>query len=397
MIDKNKLISKFKKNFFLFFNTSMAVNSYWKRSVYSILSKTMELLVYIKLEPRWSDMKIPNQFTFYFSNTTKWHMSEWCSTRCLITAWVKTQMIPNHRMWNRTLNQWIKYLRFCATLKRRKYISGGKNEKTKESALRISFDKEQLLLSLFKKNELDADDRTIGQIWSTIKDQNGSSSLSELLDCKDIEKKYVAIFPLRGIGIVQWTKSNKIPDRGNYEKACERVEILSHLLSKKEREKINETKEKEMFDFITHPHVFTFTKENEQIWVERTGKTKPNKFHLLKTSEEVMEAKIASLLWHIRILRQYALRIRTEKCIQTWSNAWTVLYINGFDKTKIVSKHSPNFVDTITIRNTHVFLKEILLQSLMFVLLQMLEKVMISHMWTALIVWEACFLLQRYC
>ena len=141
--------------------------------------------------------------------------------------------------------------------------------------------------------------------------------MSELLDCKDIEKKYVAIFPLRGIGIVQWTKSNKIPDRGNYEKACERVEILSHLLSKKEREKINETKEKEMFDFITHPHVFTFTKENEQIWVERTGKTKPNKFHLLKTSEEVMEAKIASLLWHIRILRQYALRIRTEKCIQT--------------------------------------------------------------------------------
>lgn len=78
---------------------------------------------------------------------------------------------------------------------------------------------------------------------------------------------------------------------------------------RKKSEKINETKEKEMFDFITHPHVFTFTNENEQIWVERiengqisverTGKTKPNKFHLLKTSEEVMEAKIASLLWHI--------------------------------------------------------------------------------------------------
>ena len=200
-------------------------------------------------------------------------------------------------------------------------------EETKERALEISFEEEQLFLSLFKKNELDADDRTIGQILSTIKDQNRSSRLPELLDWKHIEEKYVATFPLRGIGIVQWTKSNKIPDTSNYEKACERAEVLSHLLSKKESGKINETKEKEMFDFITHPHVFTFTKENEQIWVERiengqisverTGKTKPNKFHLLKTSEEVMEAKIASLLWHIRILRQYALRIRTEKCIQT--------------------------------------------------------------------------------
>ena len=47
---------------------NLPVKYEWNVLIYSILSKTTELRVYIKLEQWWSDMKIPDFFTFYLSN-----------------------------------------------------------------------------------------------------------------------------------------------------------------------------------------------------------------------------------------------------------------------------------------------------------------------------------------
>ena len=242
---------------------------------------------------------------------------------------------------------------FCHRKDKEVYLSWKKREETDEKTFKILFDEEkEWFSSLF--NKLDCDDKPINQILSKIKQQN--KSVPKLLSWEDIEKKYVATFPLRGIGIVQWTKSDKIPDKSNYQKACERAEILSLLLF---NEKIDKTKEKEIFDFITHPLVFEFKKENEQIWVETKGETTTKTFELLKTSEGIMEAKITSLLLAHRDFKTICLedpdRGMHPHMIERLK---TVLYVNGFDKTIIVVTHSPYFVDTITIRKTHVFFKK---------------------------------------
>ena len=241
---------------------------------------------------------------------------------------------------------------FCHRKDKEVYLSWKKRVETDEKTFKILFDEEkEWFSSLF--NKLDCDDKPINQILSKIKQQN--KSVPKLLNWEDIEKKYVATFPLRGIGIVQWTKSDKIPDKSNYQKACERAEILSLLLF---NEKIHKTKEKEIFDYITHPLVFEFKKENEQIWVETKGETTTKTFELLKTSEGIMEAKITSLLLAHRDFKTICLedpdRGMHPHMIERLK---TVLYINGFDKTIIVVTHSPYFVDTITIRKTHVFFK----------------------------------------
>lgn len=75
---------------------------------------------------------------------------------------------------------------------------------------------------------------------------------------KTIEDKYVSTLPLRGIGMVQWTKSDKIKmqhKQSNYEMACERAEVISDFLENDYKDKINEIDEEGIFQYITHPDI----------------------------------------------------------------------------------------------------------------------------------------------
>lgn len=80
----------------------------------------------------------------------------------------------------------------------------------------------------------------------------------------NIENQFIASFPQRGIGIVQWTKSANIKDESNYKKACERAEVISTLFRENQ---FNNEKEKQIFDFITYPNVYTFTQNNGYIYM----------------------------------------------------------------------------------------------------------------------------------
>lgn len=177
-----------------------------------------------------------------------------------------------------------------------------------------------------------------------------------------IENKYVSTLPLRGIGMVQWTKSANIKDKEiNYEKACERAEVISTLLFGDGKDDINKELEREIFQFITYPDQFQFTKNDKDglIYVQHSESEFP--FPLLKTSEGILEAKLTSLLLAYK-----------DKDIQTLcledpdrgmhpqmiERLKTMLYREAHNKTIIVVTHSPYFIDTPTIDNTHVFFRK---------------------------------------
>lgn len=178
------------------------------------------------------------------------------------------------------------------------------------------------------------------------------SELQDKPSWKSIENQYMASFPLRGIGIVQWTKSANIKDKSNYKKACERAEVISTLFREN---KFNKEKEKEIFDFLTYPNAYTFTQTNGYIYVQKDGL----KFHLLKTSEGILEAKLTSLLLAYDDIKTLCLEEPDRGMHpQMIERLKTMLFRAAYDKTIIVVTHSPYFIDNITIKNTHVFFRK---------------------------------------
>lgn len=174
---------------------------------------------------------------------------------------------------------------------------------------------------------------------------------------KSIEDKYIATFPLRGIGSVQWTRSKNIGDRdNNYRTACVRAEVISTLLSERHKSDIDEEREQKIFKFITYPEEFKFELlSDEKVVVKHETSTSP----LLKTSEGILEAKITSLLLAYKGIQTLCLeepdRGMHPQMIERLKKE---LYRNAHKKTIIVVTHSPYFIDTYTINKTHVFFRK---------------------------------------
>lgn len=132
-------------------------------------------------------------------------------------------------------------------------------------------------------------------------------------------------------------------------KATTRAEVISTLFRKNQFVK---DYEKEIFDFITYPNVFTCTQNNGYIYVQKDGL----KFHLLKTSEGILEAKLTSLLLAYRGIETFCLEEPDRGMHpQMIERLKTVLFRAAYDKTIIVVTHSPYFIDNIPINNTHGF------------------------------------------
>lgn len=172
-----------------------------------------------------------------------------------------------------------------------------------------------------------------------------------------IEDKYVTTFPLRGIGSLQWSKSQKIAKEHkdkNYSAAYERAEIISTLLSQGQKQFINADEEKRIFQYLTDPEDFEFEKEKEAITVKHNKKP----FPLLKISEGIFEAKSMSLLLAHSKFKTICLEDPDRGMHpQMIERLRTVLYRIGFKKTIIVVTHSPYFIDSTTIDNTHIFFR----------------------------------------
>lgn len=206
----------------------------------------------------------------------------------------------------------------------------------------------------------DERDNRITKLLEMIKSLNYKRCCSEIRNkpsWKDIEDRFIATFPLRGIGIVQWTKSKNIRVKRNYKSACERAEVLSTLLTQKHRDQIDEELEREIVNFLTSPEVFRFKhKSDGHIFVQHNNS---EEFPLLKTSEGILEAKMTSLLLANDKVKTLCLE-DAERGMhpQMIERLKTILCREGRNKTIIVVTHSPYFIDTITVKNTHVFFRK---------------------------------------
>lgn len=216
--------------------------------------------------------------------------------------------------------------------------------------------------------QTETDKKKIQSIFSET-DNCNANSISHLLDginsneinkiepsWNTIENKYVSTLPLRGIGMVQWTKSDNIKkEKNNYEKACERAEVISTLLFGDGKDDINKELEREIFQFITYPEVFHFHERKGCISVEHNKSV----FPLLKTSEGILEAKLTSLLLAHKDFHTLCLEDPDRGMHpQMIERLKTVLHRAAYNKTIIVVTHSPYFIDTITVDKTHVFSRQ---------------------------------------
>ncbi|XP_052720973.1 uncharacterized protein LOC128192386 [Crassostrea angulata] len=203
-----------------------------------------------------------------------------------------------------------------------------------------------------KTGETSQTDENINYLLKMIKTKKMTNFSQYKPSWKDIENQFIATFPLRGIGIAQWSKSERIQNERNYIEACERAEVISTLLRTKQ---FDEEYEKEIFEFITYPDVFTFTQNNGHIYVQKDEL----KFHLLKTSEGIIEAKLTCLLLADTSIKTLCLEEPDRGMHpQMIERLKTVLCKAAYNKTIIVVTHSPIFIDNITIHNTHVFFRK---------------------------------------
>lgn len=196
----------------------------------------------------------------------------------------------------------------------------------------------------------------LNQIKSRRRRENEVCSTSKP-NWKSIEDKYIATFPLRGIGSVQWTKSKNIgDDDNNYRTACVRAEVISTLLSKEHKSDIDEEREQKIFKFITYPEEFKFELLSDgKVVVKHEASTSS----LLKTSEGILEAKLTSLLLAHKDIQTLCLEDPDRGMHpQMIERLKKVLYRYALNKTIIVVTHSPYFIDTYTINKTHVFFRK---------------------------------------
>lgn len=215
----------------------------------------------------------------------------------------------------------------------------------------------QTIQSILNKNDDETKYDVVG-LFLKNKELRRKESSSNEPNWKSLEEKFIATFPLRGIGSVQWTRSKKIGKKHkarNYKMASERAEILSTLLSREHyRKYINEQDETRIFNFLTYPEVFKFEKVRGEIKVQHNGP----QFDLLKTSEGIIEAKVASLLLAHKDIRTLCLEEPDRGMHpQMIERLKSVLYESARHKTIIVVTHSPYFIDSLTINKTRVFIR----------------------------------------
>lgn len=176
----------------------------------------------------------------------------------------------------------------------------------------------------------------------------------------ELEKKFVGVLSMRGMGTFQWTKSRLIEDKFksmNYEGTSTQAEIITELM---ESEEIVESKEEEIFKSLTRPNDFKFEKKLNSTTnvMEIVVKHGTKEFPLLKASVGIVEAKQFSLLMAHKSFRTICLEEPDRGMHpQMIERMKMELYREGQskEKTVIVVTHSPYLIDSFSLENTFIF------------------------------------------
>lgn len=213
-----------------------------------------------------------------------------------------------HRQWDSTVMHVIYYRQDVNNLMKvvQKTLNADTSKRLFQRLTRLLSDKSEQTQTDFEQHFLDyivesrdnlssIPDEEVQKYWTTAS-RTANEFLENLLSnkfIKDLESTYVATMPMRAIGALQWTRSEKITlKEKNYREACTRAEIINKLLTS---DKVDHVKAESIFKFLTFPFEYTFTSKSNPHEIN-VKETNSSEFHLLKTPEGIIEAKQFSLI-----------------------------------------------------------------------------------------------------
>lgn len=203
------------------------------------------------------------------------------------------------------------------------------------------------------------DEQFVGNILKEIRIRQESNKIYHKCPklWEEMEKNFVGILPTRGLGTLQWTKSDSLKNTlksKNYEDTCTQAEILNKLMGSAD---IDASKEEEIFSFLTSPDKFIFEKKTDpsSIVVKHNGR----EFPLLKTSIGIVDAKQFSLLMaHTKFQTICFEEPDRGMHPQMIERLREVLHRECHNKTVIVVTHSPYLIDSMSLENIFIFSKQ---------------------------------------
>lgn len=190
---------------------------------------------------------------------------------------------------------------------------------------------------------------------------------------KSLEKYVAMTFPLRSIGPLQWSKSDRITDarrKDNYREASRRAEIIRYFLEKQQEFHPDPDKETE-FDFDKEETIFSeligrediifklsssSSKEERSIIVKSTETEPPGEeFALLKTPEGILEAKHFSILMSSKF--QTVIFEEPDRGMhpQMVDRLLAIILKETNKKRVILTSHNTCFVNPLTIPRLFIF------------------------------------------
>ena len=165
-----------------------------------------------------------------------------------------------------------------------------------------------------------------------------------------LNRYFVSVFPMRGIGPLQWTESIKMRNsagRENSMEAKQRAEIWTSYWN--DAEELDKTLEERLFRTITYPNTYIFHQDGQITHVRDDGENKI--FPILKCPEGLLEAKQLSIILANKRFRTIIIE-NPERGMHTpmIRKMRDLVLRNIVDKIIIVVSHHPAMVTMWTLR-----------------------------------------------
>ncbi|XP_071157843.1 uncharacterized protein [Mytilus edulis] len=175
---------------------------------------------------------------------------------------------------------------------------------------------------------------------------------------KSLEDSYVSVLPMRSIGPLQWTRSEKnchSERENNYAITCQRAEIINNLL---DSDKTDTYLHNKYHTLLVAP--YRFQKEGSDVFMYNDDGATIIKKPLLKTPEGIIEAEQLILL----LSQSNLLTITLEEPDRgmhpqmiTKMRDWVLKKVKN--KTVLVISHNPSILDHAVLDRTYICSKSI--------------------------------------
>ncbi|VDH93033.1 Hypothetical predicted protein [Mytilus galloprovincialis] len=174
-----------------------------------------------------------------------------------------------------------------------------------------------------------------------------------------LEKGYISILPMRSIGPLQWTRSDRYrrKNRDNiYQNACERADILLHLL---DNEKVDKEQEAKYSEHIVYPYKFSNLNGNISVSNADTQDLPPKP--LYKSPEGILEAKQLTLILSHKEFSTICFEEPDRGMHPHMIKKMRDLILRHvIGKTVLIITHNPSLIDKWAMSRTFVSSKSIL-------------------------------------